>query len=416
MQCGAVDRAASLTEFSQFPGEEEYLWTPMSYVEPEPEEKQELEMTSFGCVKVIPVRINTNLKSKTVEELEAQRKDLMITTIEFHKRDVTRQLDASTISQGALSKKKRFDSSWNKTVEDVASHIQQQFANVCDSHRNREVQWFNEDHNFKAAIVEILEMKTAALRTYEYFLSSKQNPATVMRTTLKKGDLKWRKQLEKKLLSEDTTEADKKETALMLCSVEGLAFDSKNKSLVHLYDAAAGGNPWHISLLLNAQAFNVDDADSNGYTALMAAAEFGHVDCLQTLLSAKAHVDTQNVAKDKITALFLAAKEGWLNCLTPLYARGKRENATFGVTGKHTALSIAALNGHSDCLKVLVEGAGQHEALSREELDAASAVGLPPLCWAIRQRNTECIKLLVNGKCSGGNSPKVRFLFKLLLD
>lgn len=216
--------------------------------------------------------------------------------------------------------------------------------------------------------------------------------------------------------SEDTTEADKRETALKLCSVEGLAFDSTNKSLVHLCDAAASGNSWHIALLLHAQAFEVDDADSGGYTALMAAAEFGHVECLQTLLAAKAQVDMQNVEKDMITALFLAAKEGHINCLTPLYARGKRENATFGVAGKHTALSIAALNGHSECLKVLVEGAGQHNALSREELDAAGAIGLPPLCWAIRQRNAECIKLLVNGKCSGGNSRKVILMYVILLD
>jgi hypothetical protein len=65
MQCGAVDRAAQLKELSQFPGEYEYLWTPMCYIEAEPEDKQELEMTDDGLVKVLPVRVNTNLKSQT---------------------------------------------------------------------------------------------------------------------------------------------------------------------------------------------------------------------------------------------------------------------------------------------------------------------------------------------------------------
>jgi hypothetical protein len=55
MQCGAVDRAAPITEFSQFPGEEEWLWTPMCYVEPEPEWQQLIDVTPHGVVRVIPV-------------------------------------------------------------------------------------------------------------------------------------------------------------------------------------------------------------------------------------------------------------------------------------------------------------------------------------------------------------------------
>ena len=78
IESGAVDRAASLGAFSQFPDEEEYLWTPLSYVEPEPEERQEIEMFArCGVVRIVPVRVNVNLKSQTIEEIQGQRKVIL---------------------------------------------------------------------------------------------------------------------------------------------------------------------------------------------------------------------------------------------------------------------------------------------------------------------------------------------------
>ena len=57
-----------------------------------PEEKQELEMTDDGLVKVLPVRVNTNLKSQTVEEIEGQSKISLISTLPFHQRHLEAEL------------------------------------------------------------------------------------------------------------------------------------------------------------------------------------------------------------------------------------------------------------------------------------------------------------------------------------
>ena len=70
-----------------------YPHTHPSYLEPEPEVMQEIDLTSYGVVKLIPVRVNTNLKAKTVEEIQGQRKSMLMTTLNFHERHLANELD-----------------------------------------------------------------------------------------------------------------------------------------------------------------------------------------------------------------------------------------------------------------------------------------------------------------------------------
>ena len=403
MQCGAVDRAAQLTEFSQFPGEDEYLWTPMCYMEAGPEEKQELEMTDDGLVKVLPVRVNTNLKSQTVEEIEGQRKISLISTLPFHQRHLEAELtrlrhrkppegrgeDAkdATIDQadkgwaqlcGSEEEKERGAS------RAIAKHIHAEYCKVCEKHKKRSPTWFNEDHNYRAAMAEIMEMKTAALCTFEHFLSSDQKTKQVQGTPLRRGFIRWQSTTKRQMDQEGDAEKQK-QLAKKLCDSEGLAFDSddKGKSLVHLCDVAASGKRGHISLLLQAQAFKVDDKDGEGFSALMIAAEFGQMDCLHTLLKANANVNQKT--DQNATALFFAAREGHAECLELLYKHGDRKNALLPGPGKNTPLSVSAFKGFTDCVKLLCDGADKHAALTEQEVDLPGAADLPPLYLAIRQ-------------------------------
>lgn len=116
-----------------------------------------------------------------------------------------------------------------------------------------------------------------------YFLTSAQNTAIVLHTTLRRGERKYRKHLEKTMHAPETSADEIQKIAKKLCLCEGLAFAPDGTPLSHLCDAAASGNAWHVSLLLHAGAFLVDATDDNGFTALMSAAEFGHVECIQVL-------------------------------------------------------------------------------------------------------------------------------------
>jgi hypothetical protein len=64
VQVSSVDRGACIQEFSQYPGEVEYLWVPCSFVEPYG--TQYVEVTPDGVARVVRVRINANLKASTI--------------------------------------------------------------------------------------------------------------------------------------------------------------------------------------------------------------------------------------------------------------------------------------------------------------------------------------------------------------
>jgi len=57
-----------------------------------------------------------------------------------------------------------------------------------------------------------------------------------------------------------------------------------------------------------------------------------------------------------------------------------------------TAAALAAYHGHTKCLELLAEGGG--------DISKTSAEGLSPLYLAIKKKNGECVKLLVEkGAC-----------------
>jgi hypothetical protein len=60
----------------QYPGEVEYLWVPCSFLQQSG--PRYLEVTSAGAVVLVPVRINSNLKTMTVEEFLGQKKQMHV--------------------------------------------------------------------------------------------------------------------------------------------------------------------------------------------------------------------------------------------------------------------------------------------------------------------------------------------------
>ena len=73
----SIDRGADISEFSQYPGEKEFLFVPMSYVQGK--ERCRLEVVpGDGVLKIISVDININIKTETVEQLTGKKKNMHI--------------------------------------------------------------------------------------------------------------------------------------------------------------------------------------------------------------------------------------------------------------------------------------------------------------------------------------------------
>ena len=121
----------------------------------------------------------------------------------------------------------------------------------------------------------------------------------------------------------------------------------------------------------------------DGASALLWAAEKGHNDCLNSLLTAGARLDAKN--RNGKTALLWAAEKGHTDCLNSLLAAGADVHAED--SEGNTALHLAALNGHVSCVGPL------HHHGAR--LDAKNKNGKTAFTWAAEKGHTDCLDFLL---------------------
>ena len=100
-----VDRGAVVSEFSQYPKEEETLFLPMSYVAPSGQRR--VEHSATGEVTVIPVRVSVNLKAERLEQLEEKKKSIHLTGFEFRLNEVRQKLQRLMEEGGAEARLKK---------------------------------------------------------------------------------------------------------------------------------------------------------------------------------------------------------------------------------------------------------------------------------------------------------------------
>ncbi len=157
-----------------------------------------------------------------------------------------------------------------------------------------------------------------------------------------------------------------------------------NYSGVHLLGVACRvGNKKAGKLLLQAGA-SIDQADSEGWTALQDAANKGNLEIVSLLLKRGANVNAQD--EEKCTALMHAAEEGYADVVAALIKAGAHVN-TSDVKGL-TALYSAIVNNHSAIVYQLVQAG--------VPVDGKIADGHTALLIAAEQGNLEAVKLLLH--------------------
>eukprot|EP01025_Chloroclados_australasicus_P039731 TRINITY_DN4131_c0_g1_i1.p2 TRINITY_DN4131_c0_g1~~TRINITY_DN4131_c0_g1_i1.p2 ORF type:complete len:181 (-),score=36.75 TRINITY_DN4131_c0_g1_i1:224-706(-) len=138
----------------------------------------------------------------------------------------------------------------------------------------------------------------------------------------------------------------------------------------------------------NASDFNIDEADSEGRTALHFSAGYGEVDVAKELLSNKANVNS--VDNNKNTPLHYAAGYGIIECVKLLLEHGA------GLTEKNddgkTPLEVATLNEQTEIATLLK---------SKEE-DAflqARSCSTAPRSWSLGCWWTACLDARAGTPC-----------------
>ena len=114
-------------------------------------------------------------------------------------------------------------------------------------------------------------------------------------------------------------------------------------------NASADGDAIKVEMLLSLGA-RVDARDQ-GYTPLLAAAEFGHTDVCKLLLE-KGKANIRETLPNGITALMLAASEGHASTVGLLLSKGVRVDAR---QNGFTPLLVAAQQGHAEVCELLLD-------------------------------------------------------------
>jgi ankyrin repeat protein len=108
-------------------------------------------------------------------------------------------------------------------------------------------------------------------------------------------------------------------------------------------------------LLFLAADADVGAVDTDGFTALHCASEFGQPDCVQLLINASAFIDMAD--KDGFTALSLAGKEGQSGCVR-LLLDARASTTTFCNFGTSPLLA-AVLDACTEYVRQLLDAGAQ---------------------------------------------------------
>jgi len=365
LQCGSVDRAACIKDFSQYPGEEEYLWVPMTFLEPFGQ--QSMEVTPDGPVTVIPVRANANLKSQTVEELQARKKTIHVTTFENLMYDIERDLNFHIESMEAQNHPSLHHFHRMKQIAVDECQV------VLDKHRSHPVEFYLDDYQYKGAVIEMLDFREMAMGMFEYAEEFNAEAGAQFRLReiyrLYLGNMT---QIVRN--SADYDESRVKDVAFKLCKVQGLVHkdleETNELQETPLVRASAEGDHLSAQVLLAAGAdpnsVQYSDWPGWGYAAYQ-----GHDEVIKVFREAEAEVDVEKSLEGDYTALMYACLNDSIRSMEELLWMGASPDTQSSSWG-FTALMIAADNGALKCAQKLVDsGAG----VNFRDADGISTLG-----------------------------------------
>jgi ankyrin repeat protein len=156
--------------------------------------------------------------------------------------------------------------------------------------------------------------------------------------------------------------------------------------------AVQQGNAEAASVLIEAGALVDDTQDGTGITALMRAANGGHIACLQLLLSCNADVDLASC--EGATALQRACANGHAGCVKVLLAA--KATVDQPDSNFRTPLMIGSGEGHATCVALLLA--------AKAVVDQANDRGETALLRACLFNHTESARMLIGAGANVNHS------------
>jgi hypothetical protein len=438
IEATAVDRGADISLFSQYPREKEYLWVPCSFVERLPGNRLRLEVVNGGLVTFVPVRVNANLKTETVEELQEKKKRAHIASA-LGMLDELRHELAEWAASAATAARLLLDYTRNKggrsfTPATFAAAVLRQFEEVVERHKAVPATAYMDDTTFRSLVSEMLETKAWAKEKVLLWMEDVSQYISQVQDSwsLRVCHRKWQARLRQRLAAAADEPTQMSELGVQLLQSRGLvkhavrgevnsdgeellvvaggdgwpasdifaavaagadiaAVDIAGRTAVH--NAARFGNAHSLAALLDvgAQA-TVCTTDRRGFSPVWAAAASGGVECLQLLLAARADANERNI--EGVAPLFIAAQKGHAACVVQLLAA--RCDVNILDAHGHSPMLAACMHGNAEVVSLLLAaGASIGQRVRRPSLfDDHSASHMSPLDVARQQGHAACVELL----------------------
>jgi hypothetical protein len=154
IETSSIDRGADISEFSQYPGEKEFLYLPCSFLQRTRQGNGRAQVVDGGLVAFVSVRINLNIKTQTVEELQEQKKSLHM---------VSAKSMLSEVKYDLVDWETSFGVDCPPYVSAYVAKTLVACQQLVQSHYERDAIYYADDEQYRAMINEVLNMKTQAL-------------------------------------------------------------------------------------------------------------------------------------------------------------------------------------------------------------------------------------------------------------
>ena len=387
----AVDRGACVLDFSQYPQEREYIYVPCCFLEEEG--PPYLEVTRSGVLTVVPVRVNTNPKTMTVEELVGLKKKLHLSAFQSLVEETRRRLSFVASAMGAEERLVQDHTKGRHTVPAFLDKIVDQCREISQRHEAMQPAEYVIDKNFGRLVSEMVAVPGMAVSKLEEWLENREGSFIQYRFTAALRTVHRRRIafLEKKI-GNLSGEDEVKQAAETLCKVKCLFFDSVDErnelGETPLMTAAAEGRDARDLGLLVAARADVGAQRDDGVCAMWLAAQFGHAHCIQELVLKRG--DVNQAARNGATPVYIASQGGFAECvelLASLNADLSRSDSE-----RLTPAHQAAMNGHCNVLQKLFDLEAPLWSLccnGNTPLDAARHYGKPECVTLLRDLSVD---------------------------
>lgn len=363
---GAIDRGASLGFLSQYPGEAEILLPPRSYLEVVGVVRVEA-MEDGIMVRVVPLKVNANSTSSTIEQIEQRRKELFVSAGENALHEIRSRLDNLISSERVADFLSHQPSLKYRDVHfKMSRSIVDEVGRWLSSYQEREAGWFNDEWQYSMAVRELSELERMATGKFDYWLSTTGAGSTLIDQPMMQVARLAESELTRMLgdlviASPPEDDAKTRQIAVELCRLRGALVrgtgEVNDLGEPPLVAAGAKGDTESLRLLLLAGCEVDSVSSSDGSTALHRACMMGHLAFAKGLLERGADL----MRKDAMGRVPLrsAVAVGHTEVVQLLLKRGGQELASEVVReGQLYALSAARRSGGERELRQLVEACG----------------------------------------------------------